>query len=320
MATDTRPNEAREPFCGHDQRRCCGAAQSSNTTGASKELALNLQVQCHKLEMGRTMLRLCRSQMLFGDFAAGVEDDPWQVIPTRWVELAQERWQELPPQGIPMCAMGVDMTGGGRDPMVIVPRYDYWFARPVVIPGDEFDMETLGSQATGHIVGLRRDRALIILDVGGGYGQSTLEQLKENDIEVYAYKGGEKTVERTKDSSIPFRNRRSAAIWRLREALDPSQPGGSNIALPNDQPAMVADLCAPGYRIRNNVVEVESKEDVCERLGRSTDEGDAIVMAWYQGIRESTHALDLIEHQQRHNKRGMAPKVLLSRRPMTGRS
>ena len=34
-----------------------------------------------------------RSQMLYGDFNAGMEDDPWQVIPTKWVDLAMSRWQ-----------------------------------------------------------------------------------------------------------------------------------------------------------------------------------------------------------------------------------
>ncbi|MBP4313891.1 terminase, partial [Acinetobacter baumannii] len=36
-----------------------------------------------------------RSQMLYGDFGAGIEDDPWQVIPTEWVEAAQARWKPL---------------------------------------------------------------------------------------------------------------------------------------------------------------------------------------------------------------------------------
>jgi hypothetical protein len=30
-------------------------------------------------------------------------------------------------------------------------------------------------------------------------------------------------------------------------------------------------------------IQVEPKEDVCARLGRSTDEGDAVVMAWSAG-------------------------------------
>jgi hypothetical protein len=37
-----------------------------------------------------------RSQMLLGDFHAGMEDDPWQVIPTAWVEAAMARWKPQP--------------------------------------------------------------------------------------------------------------------------------------------------------------------------------------------------------------------------------
>jgi hypothetical protein len=37
-----------------------------------------------------------RSQMLYGDFKAGVQDDPWQVIPTAWVEAAMRAGSALP--------------------------------------------------------------------------------------------------------------------------------------------------------------------------------------------------------------------------------
>jgi len=117
---------------------------------------------------------------------------------------------------------------------------------------------------------------------------------------------------RSKDSSIPFQNKRSAAIWRFREALDPSQPGGSPISLPDD-PEMVADLTAPTYRIENHVIKVESKEKVCERLGRSTNKGDAIVMAWFDGPKEINSALDWLERKEQKSLKGMAPKVIMGR-------
>src|SRR3546814_1539203 len=78
---------------------------------------------------------------------------------------------------------------------------------------------------------------------------------------------------------LGFYNKRSETIWRFREALDPSQPGGSPIALPPD-PMLVADLTAPTFTVPPRGIKVESKEDVCKRLGRSTDRGDAVVMAW----------------------------------------
>ncbi|MGI9502137.1 MAG: terminase, partial [Geminicoccaceae bacterium] len=43
-----------------------------------------------------------------GRFDLGLKDNPWQVIPTEWVQAAQERWRQYPPEGVPMCAMGLD--------------------------------------------------------------------------------------------------------------------------------------------------------------------------------------------------------------------
>src|SRR3546814_8203497 len=83
---------------------------------------------------------------------------------------------------------------------------------------------------------------------------------------------------------LGFYNKRSETIWRFREALDPSQPGGSPIALPPD-PMLVADLTAPTFTVPPRGIKVESKEDVCKRLGRSTDRGDAVVMAWSAGLK-----------------------------------
>jgi hypothetical protein len=253
-----------------------------------------------------------------GQFDMSMRDASNQAIPTEWIRAAQARWTEKPKDGIPMCAMGVDMTGGGKDPMVIVSRHDSWFSNFIEVPAREFDMESLGRQATAHIIANRRDDALVTIDLGGGYGQSTFEQLKENRIQVYGYKGSESANMRAKLINIPFQNTRSAAIWRLREALDPAQPGGSQIALP-DSPEMVADLTGPTYRIENHTIKVESKEKVCERLGRSTDRGDAVIMAWFKGKRFATDALDFIDREQGFQRRGMKPRVRMSRQPRTGR-
>ena len=35
-----------------------------------------------------------RSKLLYGDFTAGKEANPWQVIPSAWVKLAQDRWKK----------------------------------------------------------------------------------------------------------------------------------------------------------------------------------------------------------------------------------
>jgi len=248
-----------------------------------------------------------------GRFDASMQDALGQAIPTQWIRLAQTRWEGGKPEGIPMCAMGVDMSGGGKDPMIIAKRFDGWFAPMEEYPAKNFDQKKLSQQAAGHIITERRDKALVVIDLGGGYGSGTYEHLTDNDVEVFGYKGSEKATMRSKDSNIPFGNQRSAAIWMMREALDPSQPGGSTIALPDD-PELVADLTAPTYQIINNTIKIETKEKVCERLGRSTDKGDAVCMAWFQGAKDSNSALEWIDQKRTRNiKRGQSPKVLTGR-------
>jgi hypothetical protein len=47
-----------------------------------------------------------------GKFEAGLKDAPFQAVPTEWIREAQGRWTEKPPAGVPMCGIGVDMSGG----------------------------------------------------------------------------------------------------------------------------------------------------------------------------------------------------------------
>jgi hypothetical protein len=75
-------------------------------------------------------------------------------------------------------------------------------------------------------------------------------------------------------------NKRSAAWWYLRELLDPAN--GHGIALPPDD-LLTGDLTAPHWRITSGgKVQVESKDEIRKRLGRSTDDGDAVVMAFWE--------------------------------------
>jgi hypothetical protein len=123
--------------------------------------------------------------------------------------------------------------------------------------------------------------------MGGGYGGLAFEQLRANEINCVPYKGAEESSRRTADGQLGFTNKRSETHWRFREALDPGQPGGSPIALPDD-PALIADLAAPTFTVTPRGIKVEPKEEVCKRLGRSTNKGDAVVMAWTYGPTTAT--------------------------------
>lgn len=241
-----------------------------------------------------------------GRFDLGLKDQPYQAIPTAWIKAAMARWTEKAPSGIPMCALAVDCSGGGEDPMMIARRHDGWYDKLVEIPGKEIPAERAGSYAGGLVISYRRDNALVVVDMGGGYGGPLYEHLSDNQINVTGYKGGSKGVGRTKDGQLGFYNARSAAIWRFREALDPDQPGGSKIMLPPDN-ELLAELSAPSYEVKKTQIQVESKESVCKRIGRSTNKADAVVMAWAKGLKsENVPQGDFSRYDRR-----AVPKVIM---------
>ena len=222
-----------------------------------------------------------RERLTTGNFLLDRNDDVWQAIPTNWVKAAQDRWTANPPMGVPVCAIGVDVAQGGSDSTTIASRHDYWFSKIVVIPGKDTPD---GKSAAAHVVRHRRDNAPVIVDLGGGWGGDCYGHLKANGIEAVGYLGIKSTMGKTEDRKLGFSNKRGEAYWRLREALDPSQSGGSRLALPPDS-VLLADLCAPRYSVTTAGIALESKESVVKRLGRSPDRGDAVVMAFTVGIK-----------------------------------
>lgn len=263
-----------------------------------------------------------------GKFDAGLKDKAFQLIPTAWVRAAQARWTEQSPVGVPMSAMGVDCTGGSVDPMVIAPRYDGYYPKPIIIPGKDIPAEKAGRAAAGYVLAERRDRCFVIVDMGGGYGGPCYEQLHDNidaetmfEPKVQQYKGSMESVRRTADGSFGFYNKRTEALWAFREALDPGQIGGSPISLfPSN--TLLADLTTPTFSHVGGKIKALPKEDVCDLLGRSTNEGDAVVMAWTAGPKAVTDGAAWDQNRKelarRHMPGGARPQVLMSRTPMTG--
>lgn len=230
-----------------------------------------------------------RSMLLSGNFMVARKDQDKQCIPTQWIREAQARWTAQ--IQTPMSSISCDPAGGGDDETIISRRHDGWFAPLVAIPG----METPnGNDIAGKIIANRRDGAQVIIDMGGGYGGVPYTQLKDNGITPIAYKGAEASTSRTTDRKLGFYNKRSEVYWRFREALDPAQPGGSPIALPDD-PKLVSDLTAPKFEIGSRGIKLETKEDVCKTLQRSPDRGDAVVLGWATVGNDVTRKLALTQ-------------------------
>jgi len=247
-----------------------------------------------------------------GKFEAGLKDQAMQLIPTAWIRAAQDRWTEAQPKGIPQCAIGVDMSGGSHDPMILAIRHDGWFAPMVEVAAKDIPKDRPGKFCAGQVISYRRDQSIVVVDMGGGHGGGIYECLHDNSIEALGHKGLDASVRRTKDGQLGFTNRRTEVLWRFREALDPSQPGGCPIMLPPDQ-LLFADLAAPTYGLQAGKIQAESKKDVCARLNRSTDRGDAVVMAWSAGPTYVTDGADWAKQMTARGPLGRQPVAVKGR-------
>jgi hypothetical protein len=220
-----------------------------------------------------------RSAVRDGNFMAGRQDADFQVIPTQWIIEAQARWEPNAGKGYAMTAMGFDPAGGGADAAELAFRHGGWYGDLITAKGAETaDGSTMAALVMKH----RRDQAPVVVDMGGGYGGAVTLRLKDNGVTHIAFNGANASVARTLDGQLSFANKRAEAWWKFREALDPDQQGGSAIALPPD-PELRADLAAPTWELTTRGIQLESKDKLRERLGRSPGKGDAVVMALSEG-------------------------------------
>lgn len=227
-----------------------------------------------------------------GDWSVGQRDDDFQVIPTAWIEAAMQRWTPEIPKGSKMTALAVDVAPGGGDQRVIAIRYGGYF--PPLIA--ERQVDKTGRLTAGAVVRYRRDRCPVVIDLGGGWGGDALIALKDNidGTELRAFNGVVASTAKTRDGKLKFRNKRAEATWKLREALDPEQEGGSVVALPLDA-ELKADLASYRWQLTVGGILIEDKAKMRERLGRSPDKGDAVVMC----VSEGDHAVRRMQAQQR---------------------
>lgn len=215
-----------------------------------------------------------RSQMLNGDFQAGLEDDPFQVIPTKWVEAAMEKWVK-PTKLEPMDSLGVDVARGGKDNTVLARRHGMWFDEPLTYPGKETPD---GPSTAGLVISSMRDKAPIHIDVIG-VGSAPYDFLKDAGQQVLGINVAEGSHGRDQSGILEFFNLRSELWWKFREALDPANNTG--IALPND-PRLKADLCAPKWKLQTSKIRVEGRDDIVSRIGRSPDFASAYILGLIQ--------------------------------------
>ncbi len=216
-----------------------------------------------------------RSQLRYGDFNVGVDDDPWQVIPTAWVLAAQARWEVQERPDVAMRTVGVDVARGGKDSTVIAPLYGTYFDDLLSYPGVTTpDGAVVARYVTDAVPG----KTPIYIDVIG-YGASAYDHLKVlPNVDVTPVNNAGAAAGTDKTGRYKFANIRAFSYWKLREALDPAS--GEDICLPPTRNVRI-DLCTPRFEIRAGKIVVEPKIDIIARTGHSPDDGDALVLAWY---------------------------------------
>ena len=214
-----------------------------------------------------------RSLLLQGRFDRPAQDTAWQVLPSAWIAAAMLRGKARAKPPAPLSAIGVDVARGGEDRTVLALRYGTWLAPLLVLPGS-------ATPDGGRVAALIAERllpgAVANVDVIG-VGGSVYDHVRSAGLRARALNGAGRSRARDCLGQLGFLNKRAEWWWRLREALDPDR--GSQLALPEDR-ELAAELAAARWTMTPRGIQVEAKDDIAARLGRSPDKADAAVYAF----------------------------------------
>lgn len=218
-----------------------------------------------------------RSMLLKGDFNAMRQDGAWQLIPSRDVDLAFERWRSVgndPPHSL--STIGGDIARGGEARMVIAKVYGNYVAPLLKYPGHRIDD---GPKAATLLIQAMDTPCRIVIDIAG-VGSSPYDILRDHGVKVVAFNNAERSDRTDRSGHLKFRNRRAEAYWNLKELLDPDL--GAMLALPPDE-ELKAEICAHQWELGSQGIKIEDKETISKRIGHPPDCSDALVMALSKG-------------------------------------
>lgn len=189
------------------------------------------------------------------------------MISISWIRAAQLRWK--PETQLPLTHVGVDCSRGGRDRTVTVCRHRSSIAEPIVLSREE---SATGGAVTARVLQIIGGKTPQVRVDGFGVGCSVVDHLHsylgyhwESVINAQAEPGrkGE------------YVNRRAYDYWSLRQRLDPAT---SQLELPPST-SLYSELSAPEHTLTARGIQIQAKEDLIRKLGRSLDIADAVVLA-----------------------------------------
>ncbi len=208
-----------------------------------------------------------------GEFAANDEDG---IIALAWVEKSNERWQARQDANDwgPLTRLGCDIGRGG-DPSVLARRHG--MAIKSFDEMNERDVMSVTGLIHGILIGNPKVEAVIdVIGIGAGV-VDRLREFKEFLGRILGFNSSESTTRRDESNEIGFVNERAATWWEMREMLQ-----NDLIDLPPNND-LIGELTAPHYKqMSGGKIQVEAKEDIKKRLGRSTNYADAAIMAFWK--------------------------------------
>ncbi len=179
--------------------------------------------------------------------------------------------------------LGIDVGRGG-DPSVAAIKADN-----VLVRLEEWQSTSLMT-TVGKVIDLltRYRNAVAVIDVIG-IGAGVYDRLAEMPLyqqRIIPYNGQKRAMnsdEAIKDETqtFTFYNTRSYAYWNMKELLDPEGKRNAQLVLIDDA-ELKQELLTPTYKyVSDGVIQVEPKDAVMSRLGRSPNKADAVVMAFF---------------------------------------
>ncbi len=202
---------------------------------------------------------------VLGDFPEQVEGT---LIPLSWIEKAQERTAVV--TGMPRI-LSCDVGGGvGHDTTCIGLRTGNRFR--IVHTDSSFDtMEVAGMLASWVTPGTQS----VNIDTTP-LGKGVADRLREQGYKVGYINVGEGVA--VEADRVRFANRKMELFWNLREALNPANPDA--LDLDPDDEDLAAELADLRYEYRSDgKTQMEKKEAMKKRIGRSPDRADTLMMA-----------------------------------------
>lgn len=206
-------------------------------------------------------------------------DEPDQLIKNEWVEAAFARGANPNNKGRSR-ALGIDVARYGDDDTVLAETEGWHLVSIDAFHG--IDTRKTSEIAKAQIVTRQIPANMVRVDTVG-LGSGVADNLRHDKLAVTEYIAGAKPIEGL-HRFLKFKNLRSQQWWNLRELVrgvdGPAASFAQNLPL-EYRNKLTADLIAPRYSLDSDkVIEVESKDSIKARLGRSTDYGDAVVQAF----------------------------------------